>query len=117
MVTASMLKFIDDPEADTRWLRLLVPGSNGGETHSYVLEVALHPLSLSASKHCILTQQQEDILVMIDRRCIFAPDAWGPLGITFLVPQPHDACCPRRKCKGKNAKKLPEALDSIPEAA
>ena len=118
MATASMLKYIDDPGADPRWLKVVVPGSNGGKIHAYELEVALHPLSLPASKQVQLVQQIEDIVVTIDRSCIFAPDIWGHPGPLCYTPQPQGTYCPCHKCQVKNACKPKERQnESKKEAA
>ena len=122
IVKASMLRVINEPGADPRWFKVIVPGHEPGQPMLIIKStIPLYPPSLSASKHMeLVSQERQDMVVVIDRSCIFAPDSWTKHNFQIWSPQPQGAACPCCGCQGKDdwIQKHPEIqMDALPAGA
>ena len=91
-----MLQLVNEPEEDPRWFKVIVPGHEPGQPMRRLqMTVPLYPPALSAEKHVELNSQEgEDMVVVINCGCIFAPDYWGKQGFQVFSNQPQGAHCP-----------------------
>ena len=83
-----------------QWWNMTVPRTpSESDVQIWKLDIPLFPAHPSGvKKHVELVPQEEDIIVSIDRSCIFLPDIWGHSGTLVCSPQPEGAHCP---CCGK----------------